>query len=185
VAPIRHLSADAAAPLRSFLDKLRKAAAYIDSRRVRDDRKVMLWSLQRDLTAAGEALEILESQVAECAALYEHVRAEAARIAGRDGCAIAPDDPNSYRATGGAQETSAQWKSHAAQATRQPSRLDGSQEEVYGDFPGLELSCGDGHGGTPGEASERCRVAPRASAARLNGGVAEGATGPLGGWEGL
>jgi hypothetical protein len=97
VAPIRHLCADAAAPLRSFLDKLRKAAAYIDSRRVRDDRKVMLWSLQRDLTAAGEALEILESQVAECAALYEHVRAEAARIAGRDGCAIAPDDPNSYR----------------------------------------------------------------------------------------
>jgi hypothetical protein len=97
VAPIRHLCADAAAPLRSFLDKLRKAAAYIDTRRVRDDRKVMLWSLLRDLTAAREALEILESQVAECAALYNHVRAEASRIAGRDGCAIAPDDPESYR----------------------------------------------------------------------------------------
>lgn len=95
--PLRHLCADAAAPLRSFLDKLRKATTYIDSRRVRDDRKVMLWSLERDLMAAGEALEMLERQVAECEALYEHVRTEAARIAGRDGCAIAPDDPESYR----------------------------------------------------------------------------------------
>ncbi len=97
MASIRHLSADVAAPLRSFLDRLRKAASYIDSRQVRDDRKVMLWSLQRDLTAAREALELLESQVAECAALYEQVQTEAARIAGRDGGAIAPDDPESYR----------------------------------------------------------------------------------------
>jgi len=97
VVPIRHLSAEAVAPLRRFLVRLRKAVAAIDARRVRDDRKVMLGCLQRDLTAAGEALEILQSEVAECAALYEHLQAEAARIARRDGCAIAPDDPNSYR----------------------------------------------------------------------------------------
>ena len=95
--PIRHLSAEAAAPLRRFLVRLHKAVACIDARRVRDDRKVMLGCLQRDLTAVGEALEILQSEVAECAALYEHLQAEAARIARRDGCAIAPDDPNSYR----------------------------------------------------------------------------------------
>lgn len=95
--PIRHLSAEAAAPLRRFLVRLRRTIACIDTRRVRDDRKVMLGCLQRDLTAAGEALEILQSEVAECVALYEHLRAEAARIARRDGCAIAPDDPNSYR----------------------------------------------------------------------------------------
>jgi hypothetical protein len=97
VVPIQHLSAEAAAPLRRLLVRLRKAAAYVDTRGVRDDRKVMLGCLQRDLTAAGEALQILESEVAECAALYEHLRAEAARIERRDGCAIAPDDPNSYR----------------------------------------------------------------------------------------
>ena len=95
--PIRQLSAEAAAPLRRFLVRLRKAVACIDARRVRDDRKVMLGCLQRDLTAAGEALEILQSDLAECVALYEHLRAEAARIARRDGCPIAPDDPNSYR----------------------------------------------------------------------------------------
>lgn len=95
--PIRHLSAEAAAPLRRFLVRLRKAVTSIDARRVRDDRKVMLGCLQRDLTAVGEALEILQSDVAECAALYEHLQAEAARIARRDGCPIAPDDPNSYR----------------------------------------------------------------------------------------
>jgi len=82
--------------LRRFLVRLRKAVACIDARRVRDDRKVMLGCLQRDLPAAGEVLEILQSEVAECEALYEHLRAEAARIARRDGCAIAPDDPNSY-----------------------------------------------------------------------------------------
>ena len=85
------------APLRRFLVRLREAVISIDARRVRDDRKVMLGCLQRDLTAAGEALEVLLSEVAECAALYEHLQAEAARIARRDGCAIAPDDPNSYR----------------------------------------------------------------------------------------
>lgn len=95
--PIRQLSAEAAAPLRRFLVRLRKAVACIDARRVRDDRKVMLGCLQQDLTAAEDALKILQSEVAECAALYEHLRAEAARIARRDGCAIAPDDPNSYR----------------------------------------------------------------------------------------
>ena len=95
--PIRHLSAEAAAPLRRFLVRLRKAVACIDARRVRDDRKVMLGCLQRDLTAAGEALEILQNEVAECAALYEYLQTEAARIARRDGCPIAPDDPNSYR----------------------------------------------------------------------------------------
>jgi hypothetical protein len=58
----------------------------------------MLGFLQRDLTAVGEALEILQSEVAEYAALCEHLQAEAARIARRDGCPIAPDDPNSYRA---------------------------------------------------------------------------------------
>lgn len=97
VVPIRHLSAEAVAPLRRFLVRLRKAVVSIDARRVRDDRKVMLGCLQRDLTAAGEALERLQSEVAECEALYEHLQAEAARIARRDGCAIAPDDPNSYR----------------------------------------------------------------------------------------
>ena len=95
--PIRHLSVEAVAPLRRFLVRLRKAVASIDARRVRDDRKVMLGCLQRDLTAAGEALEILQSEVAECVALYEHLQAEAARIARIDGCPIAPDDPNSYR----------------------------------------------------------------------------------------
>lgn len=94
---MRHLCAEAAAPLRTFLDRLREVVACIDARRVRDDRKVMLGCLQRDLTAAGEALEILQSEVAECAALYERLHAEADRIARRDGCAIAPDDPNSYR----------------------------------------------------------------------------------------
>lgn len=95
--PIRHLSADAAAPLRRFLIQLRKAVAHIDARRLRDDRKVMLGCLERDVTAAGEALKTLESQVAECAALYEHLQAEIARITSRDGCPIAPDDPGSYR----------------------------------------------------------------------------------------
>ena len=84
-------------PFAQITDRLRKAVTAIDARRVRDDRKVMLGCLQRDLTAAGEALQILQSEVAECAALYEHLQAEAARIARRDGCAIAPDDPNSYR----------------------------------------------------------------------------------------
>jgi hypothetical protein len=37
------------------------------------------------------------------------------------------------------------------------------------------------HGGTPGEASERGRRSSTAATARLNGGVAEGAKGPLGG----
>jgi hypothetical protein len=85
------------APPPRFLVRLRKAVACIDARRVRDDRKVMLGCLQRDLTAAREALGILQSEVAECEALYEHLQAEAARIARRDGYPIAPDDPNSYR----------------------------------------------------------------------------------------
>jgi hypothetical protein len=97
VVPSRHLSADAAAPLRRFLVQLRKAVTHIDARRLRDDRKVMLGCLERDVAAAGEALKALESQVAECAALYEHLRAEVARITDRDGCPIAPDDPESYR----------------------------------------------------------------------------------------
>jgi hypothetical protein len=97
VVPIRNLSAEAVAPLRRFLVQLRTAADAINARRLRDDRKVMLGCLQRDLEVAGEALRALESQVDECAALYDHVRAEAARIAERDGCAIAPDDPESYR----------------------------------------------------------------------------------------
>lgn len=55
-----------------------------------------------------------------------------------------------------------------------------SQEEVCGAFPGTELRPGDGHGGSPGEA-ERCQRGSTASTARLNGGAAEGATGPPGG----
>jgi hypothetical protein len=56
----------------------------------------------------------------------------------------------------------------------------GLSREECGDFPGRELSWRDGHGGAPGEA-ERCRRSSTASTARLYGGVAEGAKGPLGG----
>jgi hypothetical protein len=96
LAPIRRLCAEVA-PLRQFLERLRDGIACIDSRHLRDDRKVMLGCLERDLAAAGEVLEALKRQVTECAALYGHIQEEAARIAARDGCAIAPDDPNSYR----------------------------------------------------------------------------------------
>ena len=56
--------------------------------------------------------------------------------------------------------------------------------EVHGQHaysPGTELSWWDGHKGMPGEASERGRRGSTASTARLCGGVAEGAKGPLGG----
>jgi hypothetical protein len=46
--------------------------------------------------------------------------------------------------------------------------------------PSPELSCGDGHGAMPGEA-QRCRRGSTPATARLNGGVAEGAKGHLGG----